>query len=48
MPVPILEKEIMNEIHNMVTKAHTLRFQANQKEKEAIQLVEKEIEQWQN
>lgn len=48
MPVPILEKEIMNEIHSMVTKAHTLRFQANQKEKLSIQLVEKEIEQWQN
>lgn len=48
MPVPILESEKMNEIHNMVTKAHTLRFQANQKEKLAIQLVENEIEQWQN
>lgn len=48
MPVPILEPEKMNQIHNMVTKAHTLRFQANQKEKLAIQLVENEIEQWQN
>jgi len=48
IPVPILDKNIMLEIHNMVTKAHTLRYQANQKELQAIQLVENEIEQWQH
>lgn len=48
LPVPILDKNIMLEIHNMVTKAHTLRYQANQKELQAIQLVENEIEQWQH
>lgn len=48
LPVPIIDKNIMLEIHNMVTKAHTLRYQANQKELQAIQLVEKEIEQWQH
>jgi restriction endonuclease S subunit len=47
LPVPILDKAIMNKIHTLVTRAHTLRFTANNKEKEAIQLVEKEIEQWQ-
>ena len=48
LPVPILDKSIMLEIHNMVTKAHTLRYEANQKELQAIQLVENEIEQWQH
>ena len=48
LPVPILDESIMLEIHNMVTKAHTLRYQANQKELQAIQLVENEIEQWQH
>lgn len=48
LPVPIIDKNIMLEIHNMVIKAHTLRYQANQKELQAIQLVENEIEQWQH
>lgn len=48
LPVPILDESIMLEIHNMVTKAHTLRYQANQKELQAIQLVENEIAQWQH
>jgi hypothetical protein len=48
LPVPVLDESIMLEIHNMVTKAHTLRYQANQKELQAIQLVENEIEQWQH
>lgn len=37
----------MNEIHNNVVNAHTLRHQANVLELEAIQLIEKEIDQWQ-
>ena len=47
MPVPVLDKGIMMKIHNMVTEAHTMRHEANLKELQAIQLVEKEIEQWQ-
>lgn len=47
IPVPILDNELMMEIHNDVVKAHSLRHEANLKEIMAIQLVEKEIEQWQ-
>lgn len=47
IPIPILENEIMFEIHNIVKKAHSLRYKASLKENQAIQLVEKEIEQWQ-
>ena len=47
IPVPILEKGIMTDIHDKVVRAHTLRFQANNKESEAIHLIEKEIDSWQ-
>ena len=47
LPIPIIKSEVMTEIHDMVINAFTLRFQANQKENQAIELVEKEIEQWQ-
>ncbi|PRX56265.1 methylation-associated defense system restriction endonuclease subunit S MAD5 [Flagellimonas meridianipacifica] len=47
IPVPILEKPVMNEIDTSVKKAHTMLYQALSKEEEAIALVEKEIEKWQ-
>ena len=47
IPVPVLEKEIMIDIHEKVVRAHTLRFQANSKENKAIHLIEKEIDSWQ-
>ncbi len=45
-PVPIIEKEKMMEIDRLVREAHTKRHQANQKELEAISMVEQEIEKW--
>ena len=47
LPVPILEENKMNEIHNLVELAHTKRYEANQKENLAIKLIEEEIDQWQ-
>ncbi|MDF0714569.1 restriction endonuclease subunit S [Muricauda sp. 334s03] len=47
IPVPILDRAVMNEIDESVKKAHTMLYQALLKEEEAIALVEKEIEQWQ-
>lgn len=46
IPVPILDKSIMEQIDNKVKEAHTMLYQALQKENEAISLVEKEIEEW--
>lgn len=46
IPVPILSKEDMNEIDQMVREAHTKRHIANKKELEAIAMVEAEIEKW--
>ncbi len=46
IPVPILEKSIMKKIDSKVKEAHTMIYQALQKENEAIALVEKEIEEW--
>ena len=47
IPVPILEKEIMKDIHEKTVKAYTMRYNANIKESQAIQLIEKEIDSWQ-
>jgi restriction endonuclease S subunit len=47
IPIPIIDKEDMILIHNLVINAHTFRYEANLKENKAIQLVEKEIESWQ-
>lgn len=46
IPVPILEKSIMDTIDSMVKDAHTKIYRALLKENEAIVLVEKEIEKW--
>lgn len=46
IPVPVLSKEKMNEIDLMVRMAFTKRHQANNLEKEAIQMVENEIDKW--
>jgi len=48
LPVPILSREQMNEIHEKVIKAYTLRYHALLAEKEAIQIIENEIESWQD
>ncbi|CAK7029110.1 Type I restriction modification DNA specificity domain protein [anaerobic digester metagenome] len=47
IPVPILEEAQMIEIDQIVKKTHTLYHLANVKENQAISLVEKEIESWQ-
>lgn len=47
IPVPILSSDQMTEIDTLVKKAQTMLFQALNKENEAIDLVEKEIESWQ-
>ena len=46
IPVPVIEKEKMEEIDLMVRTAFTKRHQANKLEKEAIQMVEDEIDKW--
>ena len=48
IPVPVLSKEKMDEIDLMVRTAFTKRHQANNLEKEAIQMVENEIDKWNN
>lgn len=48
IPVPIIDKEKMDEIDLMVRTAFTKRHQANNLEKEAIQMVENEIDKWNN
>ena len=45
-PFPVLSTESMNEIDAMIVKAHHLMHLANNKEREAISMVEKEIEKW--
>lgn len=47
IPVPVLEEVQMIEIDQMVKKAYVLHHLANVKENQAISLVEKEIESWQ-
>lgn len=48
IPIPIIESDKMNEIHEIVTKAHTQRYNANCLVRKAILLVEQEIEKWNN
>ena len=48
IPVPIISASKMAEIDTMVKKAHTMRYQANCLEKEAIAKIENEIEAWGN
>lgn len=47
-PVPIIEKEKMNEIDTLVKESSHLNYMANQKELKAIRMVEEEIEKWNN
>ena len=46
IPVPIIDKEKMGDIDTMVRTAFTKRHQANNLEKEAISMVETEIDKW--
>lgn len=46
IPVPIIDKDKMDEIDLMIRTAFTKRHQANNLEKEAIQMVENEIDKW--
>ena len=46
IPVPIIEKADMEEIDRLVREAHTLRYKANENERNAIRMVEQEIEKW--
>ncbi|HAY3534790.1 TPA: restriction endonuclease subunit S [Elizabethkingia anophelis] len=47
IPIPILENNRMHEIDFDVKSAHTKLFAALNKENQAIELIEKEIDQWQ-
>ncbi|MBY0425695.1 MAG: restriction endonuclease subunit S, partial [Cytophagales bacterium] len=47
IPVPILDKKVMNKIHQMVCEAHTMRYEALQMENQAISIIENEIASWQ-
>lgn len=47
IPVPLLENAQMTEIDQLVKQAHTLYHRSNVQENQAISLVEKEIESWQ-
>ena len=40
--------EKMNEINDLVVEVHNLRYEAIEKEKEAISILEEEIEKWNN
>lgn len=46
IPVPILDKQVMEEIDQMVKEAYTKRYRANCNEHKAISMVEREIESW--
>lgn len=46
IPVPIVDKEVMEEIDKMVKDAYTKRYRANCNERKAISMVEQEIESW--
>ena len=48
IPVPILDNDTMMEIDRLVRDAHIKRHQANQNELRAINMVEQEIEKWNN
>jgi hypothetical protein len=45
-PIPIIDKNSMLEIDQLVRDAHTKRHEANIKELKAISMVEQEIEKW--
>lgn len=47
IPVPLLDSETMNEIDKKVRKGQTYRYNALQKETQAIQQIENEIASWQ-
>lgn len=47
IPIPLLEKEIVSDIRDQIRQYSILIDSALNKEIQAIQLVEKEIEQWQ-
>lgn len=47
MPVPVLRKSQMSEVNQIVLAAQTKRAKAAQLENEAIDMVEREIESWQ-
>jgi restriction endonuclease S subunit len=46
IPIPIVEKQIIDRIDVLVRDAHTKRYLANQKELQAISIIESEIESW--
>ena len=46
VPVPIIDKENMLKIDQLVREAHTKRYEANNCERKAIRMVEQEIEKW--
>lgn len=46
IPVPILDREIMDEIDKMVKDAHCKKHKANTFESKAIFMIEEEIEKW--
>lgn len=48
IPVPVIDKDKMDEIDLMIRTAFTKRHQANTLEKEAIQMIENEIDKWNN
>jgi type I restriction enzyme S subunit len=47
LPIPILEKEVMNQVHELIMKYKRNISTAINNELKAIDLVEKEIESWQ-
>lgn len=47
LPIPILDEDLMEKIHTAVMKYKISLNLANEKELEAIDLIEKEIDQWQ-
>lgn len=47
IPVPILSEDKMKEIDSQVKKAHSMIYDALSTENQAINLIEKEIESWQ-
>lgn len=48
IPVPIIDKQIMNRIDREVKAAHSKRFEALQAENKAIKIIEDEIDSWRN
>lgn len=46
IPVPLIDDDSMHEIDRLVREAHTKRYQANCNERQAISMIEQEIESW--